>query len=45
MPHSNQVREFVLGDGGIRLLDVVSGPAGVVTGRARMRAGAAEEGG
>jgi circadian clock protein KaiC len=45
MPHSNQVREFVLGDDGIRLLDVVAGPGGVVTGRARSRAGVVEEGG
>jgi len=35
MPHSNQIREFVLSDDGIRLLDVVKGPNGVVTGRAR----------
>jgi circadian clock protein KaiC len=35
MPHSNQVREFVLSDEGIRLLDVVDGPEGVLTGRAR----------
>jgi len=45
MPHSNQVREFVLGDDGIRLLDVVAGPGGVVTGRARNRAGAVRESG
>jgi circadian clock protein KaiC len=37
MPHSNQIREFVLSDEGIRLLDVVSGPDGVLTGRARAR--------
>jgi len=35
MPHSNQIREFVLTDEGIRLLDVVAGPDGVLTGRAR----------
>ena len=35
MPHSNQIREFVLTDEGIRLLDVVAGPEGVLTGRAR----------
>ncbi|MDQ4088964.1 MAG: circadian clock protein KaiC [Actinomycetota bacterium] len=35
MPHSNQIREFVLSEGGIRLLDVVPGPNGVLTGRAR----------
>ena len=37
MPHSNQIREFVLTEKGIRLLDVVSGPDGVLTGRARDR--------
>ena len=35
MPHSNQIREFMLSDEGIRLLDVVPGPEGVLTGRAR----------
>ena len=35
LPHSNQIREVVLTDEGIRLLDVVPGPDGVVTGRAR----------
>lgn len=44
MPHSNQIREFVLSDEGIRLLDVVTGPDGVLTGRARNRRAAAEEG-
>jgi circadian clock protein KaiC len=39
MPHSNQIREFVLSDEGIRLLDVVAGPAGVLTGRAREGSG------
>jgi circadian clock protein KaiC len=38
MAHSNQIREFVLHDGGIRLLDVVRGPAGVLTGSERERA-------
>jgi circadian clock protein KaiC len=37
MPHSNQIREFVLSDEGIKLLDVVAGPDGVLTGRARSR--------
>ena len=37
MPHSNQIREFVLTDEGIHLLDVVAGPGGVLTGRARTR--------
>ena len=40
MAHSNQIREFVLHDAGISLLDVVSGPGGgVLTGRARKRGG------
>jgi circadian clock protein KaiC len=38
MAHSNQIREFVLSDSGIRLLDVVAGPQGVLTGRARAAA-------
>ena len=35
MPHSKQVREFVLQRGGIRLLDVYPGPNGILTGSAR----------
>ena len=35
MPHSNQVREFILGDEGIQLRDVYIGLAGVLTGSAR----------
>ena len=34
--HSNQVREFVLTDHGIDLVNVYLGPEGVVTGSARM---------
>ena len=34
--HSNQVREFALTDRGAELLDVYVGPAGVLTGSARM---------
>ncbi len=34
--HSNQVREFVIGDEGIRLLDVYMGSGGIVTGSARV---------
>ena len=34
--HSNQVREFVLTDAGPELMDVYVGPAGVLTGSARM---------
>ena len=45
MPHSNQIREFVLTDGGIQLLDVVAGPDGVLTGRARARRTSQEESG
>jgi circadian clock protein KaiC len=37
MPHSNQVREFVLQPGGIRLLDVYPGPEGILTGSARTK--------
>jgi circadian clock protein KaiC len=36
MAHSNQVREFVLGDQGIELRDVYTGPSGVLTGTARL---------
>jgi len=36
MDHSNQIREFVLTDDGIRLLDVYLGPDGVLTGSARL---------
>ncbi len=35
MAHSNQIREFLLTDHGIRLEDVYLGPAGVLTGSAR----------
>jgi circadian clock protein KaiC len=35
MPHSNQIREFVLSNHGAQLLDVYVGPAGVMTGTAR----------
>ena len=43
MSHSHQVREFVLTDSGISLLDVYSGPAGLVTGTARYTLEAQEE--
>jgi circadian clock protein KaiC len=36
MAHSNQIREFILTDRGIQLLDVYTGPAGVLMGTARM---------
>ncbi len=49
MSHSNQVREFVLTDHGVDLIDVYVGPEGVLTGSARLvqearqRAAAREE--
>jgi circadian clock protein KaiC len=36
MDHSNQIREFRLTNGGLRLLDVYLGPEGVLTGAARV---------
>ena len=36
MEHSNQIREFVLTNNGLHLLDVYLGPAGVLTGSARL---------
>jgi circadian clock protein KaiC len=36
MAHSNQVREFVLTSHGLQLLDVVVGPAGIITGSGRL---------
>jgi circadian clock protein KaiC len=35
MAHSNQIREFVLSEKGIELVDVYLGPSGVLTGSAR----------
>ncbi|MCJ2052383.1 circadian clock protein KaiC [Methylobacterium sp. J-070] len=35
MSHSNQIREYLLSSGGIRLIDAYIGPAGVLTGTAR----------
>ena len=35
MKHSNQVREFVISDEGLNLVDVYLGPEGVLTGSAR----------
>ncbi|HTP17567.1 MAG TPA: circadian clock protein KaiC [Streptosporangiaceae bacterium] len=40
--HSNQVREFVLTDHGVELVDVYAGAAGVLTGSARLAQRAAE---
>jgi len=42
--HSNQAREFVLTDRGAELVDVYVGPAGVVTGSARLVREAQERG-
>jgi circadian clock protein KaiC len=36
MDHSNQIREFLLTNDGLRLLDVYLGPEGVLTGSARV---------
>ncbi|PJJ60380.1 circadian clock protein KaiC [Hymenobacter chitinivorans] len=36
MSHSNKVREFLVTEQGIQLLDVVIGPAGIVTGAGRL---------
>jgi circadian clock protein KaiC len=36
MPHSNQIREFVLSERGIELKDVYVGPEGVLTGSMRL---------
>jgi circadian clock protein KaiC len=36
MAHSNQIREFLLTNDGLRLLDVYLGPEGVLTGAARV---------
>jgi len=35
MKHSNQVREFVISDNGLELIDVYVGPDGILTGSAR----------
>lgn len=35
MKHSNQVREFVISDSGLELIDVYVGPDGILTGSAR----------
>lgn len=43
MAHSNQIREFLLTDEGVDLLDVYVGPAGVLTGTARYSAESREK--
>ncbi|NLF88977.1 circadian clock protein KaiC [Candidatus Bathyarchaeota archaeon] len=35
MPHSNQIREFLLTNKGVDIIDVYAGPSGVLTGSAR----------
>jgi circadian clock protein KaiC len=36
MAHSNQVREFIVTEHGVQLLDVVLGPQGIITGAGRL---------
>jgi circadian clock protein KaiC len=43
MAHSNQIREFLLSKNGIELQDVYIGPAGVLTGSARLAQEAQDE--
>jgi circadian clock protein KaiC len=42
MAHSNQIREFLLTDHGVNLVDVYVGPSGLVTGSARVALEASE---
>ncbi len=42
MAHSNQIREFVLTDHGVELVDVYIGPGGMLTGSARIAQNARE---
>ena len=43
MAHSNQVREFLVTDHGIELLDVIIGPGGIITGSGRLNQHIQEE--
>jgi len=43
MTHSNQIREFVLTNHGIELLDIYLGPSGLLTGSARVAQAAQEQ--
>jgi circadian clock protein KaiC len=43
MKHSNQIREFILTDSGVKLTDVYVGPGGVLTGTARASQEASEK--
>ena len=42
MAHSNRVREFILTSDGVKLVDVYTGPGGVLTGSARVNQEAAD---
>jgi circadian clock protein KaiC len=42
MPHSNQIREFLITSHGVDLVDVYIGPSGVLTGSARVQQEARE---
>ena len=42
MNHSNQIREYVLTAAGMRLIEIYSGPGGVLTGSARVAQAARE---
>ena len=43
MPHSNQIREFLITSKGVKLVPAYVGPAGVLTGSARLTQEAAEQ--
>jgi len=43
MAHSNQIREFLISDRGIDVVDAYIGPSGVLTGSARVAQGALEK--
>ena len=43
MPHSNQVREFVISERGVELVEVYTGPGGALAGTARVAQMAADE--
>jgi circadian clock protein KaiC len=43
MAHSNQVREFIIGSNGVKLIPAYFGPSGVLTGSARLSQEAAEK--
>src|ERR1019366_7322258 len=43
MAHSNQIREFMLTDHGVQLLDVYVGPSGLLTGSARVAQASREQ--